>query len=74
MVDILNKYPHGVCCKCCTTQINSQNKLDLGLESPWPILICERPWHGHLEMTKLIGLILTKFSAPNKVMLFSKEN
>ncbi len=72
-----NKYAHGCiceCCKCCTTRINSQNKPDLGLESPRPIPTCEKPWHNHPKMTKSIGPILAKFSTPNKVMLFSKEH
>jgi hypothetical protein len=72
-----NKYAHGcICdyCKCCTTQINSQNKLNLGLESLQPIPTYEKPWHGHLEMTKSIGPILAKSSAPSKVMLLGKEH
>ncbi len=70
-----NKCAHGcicVYCQHCTTQINSQNKLDLGFESPWPITIGERPWHDHLKMTKSIGLILIKSGAPNKVILFGR--
>jgi hypothetical protein len=30
----------------------------MGLKNPWLVPACERPWHGHLEMTKLIGLII----------------
>ncbi len=46
-----NKYAHGCMrdyCKCCTTQINSHNKHDLGPKCPWPVLACERPWHDQL--------------------------
>jgi hypothetical protein len=71
-----NKYANACICnwyKCCTTWINSQNKPNFGSESPQPILAHERPWHDHPEMTKLIGPILAKYSAPNKVMLFGKE-
>jgi hypothetical protein len=45
----------------------------LGFESPCPILACERPWDGHLEINKSIGSPLAKCGAPNKVMLFGRE-
>ncbi len=41
-----NKYAHGcicVYCKCCRTWINSQNKPNLGSQSPCLIHACERP-------------------------------
>jgi hypothetical protein len=45
----------------------------MGSKIPWPIFAYERPWHDHLEMTKLIGPTLAKFGAPSKVMSLGKE-
>jgi hypothetical protein len=34
----------------------------------------DKPWHGHFDMTKSIGPILSKSCAPNNGMLFSKAH
>jgi hypothetical protein len=58
--------------KYCNTRINSQNNLNLGSKSPWLVPTCDKPLHGHPEMTRFIGLILSRSYASNNVMLLNK--
>ncbi len=62
------RHAHGctyAICIWCNTWINSQFVFDFGSKRPWPMLTCKMLYHGHLKITKWIGLILFKFYALN---------
>jgi hypothetical protein len=54
--------------KYCNTRINSQNNLNLGFENPWPVSTYDKFEHGHFDMIRSTGPILSKSCAPNNVM------